>query len=348
MGGTEGTSCTPSGANIGRSFDVSKEIAMQRLRNLKRQVLGLPHVPQARHLAERAVAPYLRADVHDLAGNLQTVHENVNSRLVQVESRLDRAVTHVSDIGATASASNRLLRREQVHAEGKVADALAQVAVLAERIDALTAGFIEMNARLDYARRELMLELRYGGPRSAASARSSEIINEAVLEGYEGVRRVNLGCGHIPLEGFINVDMRALPGVDVVTTVDELPFEKGSLDELFSAHVLEHFPEDELRMKLLPYWISLLKPGGIFRAVVPDHEAMIDRCAKGEMSFEDFRRVTVGDQEYEGNFHYNVFTPKSLSVLLERVGLSAVTVVAAGRVNGLCLEFEIEGLVTTE
>ena len=55
-----------------------------------------------------------------------------------------------------------------------------------------------------------------------------------------------------PMEGYVNVDMRELPGIDVVATVDDLPFEPGTLDEIFSSHTLEHFPQEVLRRQLLP------------------------------------------------------------------------------------------------
>ena len=51
--------------------------------------------------------------------------------------------------------------------------------------------------------------------------------------------------------------------------------EPGTLRELRSSHLLEHFPQEELRRRLLPYWFSLLAPGGRFTAIVPDGEAMV-------------------------------------------------------------------------
>ena len=33
------------------------------------------------------------------------------------------------------------------------------------------------------------------------------------------------------------------------------------MSEIYSAHLLEHFPEEELSRELLPYWYSLLRPG---------------------------------------------------------------------------------------
>ena len=59
------------------------------------------------------------------------------------------------------------------------------------------------------------------------------------------------------------------------------------------------------------------------------------------MSFDEFRTVVFGGQEYDGDFHYNLLTPDSLAGLLNNAGFSDVVVVDRGRRNGLCLEFEI-------
>jgi hypothetical protein len=85
----------------------------------------------------------------------------------------------------------------------------------------------------------------------------------------------------------------------------------------------------------------LLKAVGVFRAIVPDLEAMTTAYAKGEMKFEVLRSVMYGGQEYEGDFHFTGFTPDSMSSLLVDSGLQQPTVIARGRPNGDCLEFEI-------
>ncbi|SEA73840.1 Predicted SAM-depedendent methyltransferase [Variovorax sp. YR216] len=167
------------------------------------------------------------------------------------------------------------------------------------------------------------------------------IAHEKVESAKENGIRLNLGCGHVPLDGYLNVDRRALPGVDIVAEVDSLPFESGQVSEISSAHMLEHFPQEELRRKLLPYWFSLLKNGGTFRAIVPDAEGMIEAFRSNEYTFDRLREVTFGGQDYDGDFHYNMMTTESLRTLLEEVGFSEFTVIEKNRENGGCKEFEI-------
>ena len=57
--------------------------------------------------------------------------------------------------------------------------------------------------------------------------------------------RLNLGCGRSPLEGWVNVDLSPLPGIDVVADLDRcrtqpLPFADDSAVEFRMTHVLEH------------------------------------------------------------------------------------------------------------
>jgi predicted SAM-dependent methyltransferase len=209
---------------------------------------------------------------------------------------------------------------------------------------------LEIWQRLEFVRRELLFEFKYAGPGSrsegaAAQAPEPRILSPDKVEAAiaAGDVRLNLGCGHIAKQGYINVDMRELPGVDVVTSADKLPFALGTVREISSAHLVEHFPQEALRRKLLPYWLSLLQPGGTLRAITPDASAMMGAYAKGDYPFEDFREVLFGAQDYDGDFHYNLLTADSMRDLLTEAGFTSIEVPAAGRRNGKCFEFEIVG-----
>jgi SAM-dependent methyltransferase len=54
--------------------------------------------------------------------------------------------------------------------------------------------------------------------------------------------RIDLGCGNNKREGFIGLDFVDAPAVDHVLdlTQDRYPFDDSSVDEVFSAHFLEH------------------------------------------------------------------------------------------------------------
>ena len=60
--------------------------------------------------------------------------------------------------------------------------------------------------------------------------------------------KLNLGCGRSPLPDWVNVDLAALPGIDVVADLDNcrmqpLPFADGSVSQMQMLHVLEHIKD---------------------------------------------------------------------------------------------------------
>lgn len=161
------------------------------------------------------------------------------------------------------------------------------------------------------------------------------------LANMKGYVRINLGCGEKPLKDYINIDMRPLPDVDVVADVHRLPYEESTVYEIYNAHLIEHFREQHLRMILLPYWKSLLQPNGFLRIITPNFEKMLSMLNSGEMTYDNFKRITFGAQDYEGDDHFCIFTPESLKKLLKDMGFGTIEVVVLDRMNGGCPEMEL-------
>jgi SAM-dependent methyltransferase len=80
--------------------------------------------------------------------------------------------------------------------------------------------------------------------------------------------RLNLGCGRYPKPGFVNVDWRDEPGIDLVHDLSILPypFETESFDLVEADHVLEHLPEV---FRVMTEIHRILKPGGVLVLRVP-------------------------------------------------------------------------------
>jgi SAM-dependent methyltransferase len=201
---------------------------------------------------------------------------------------------------------------------------------------------------LEFTRDEIMFEIRKSlrmasqptpGQSEKKHTVESKIVNKSKLD----VRplRLNLGCGHVIVPELVNIDSRELPEIDLVADVTNIPLESGSVSEIYAAHLIEHFPRRYLLDVVLPHWIDLLRPGGRIKLVTPNAKAMIYAFHQGQMSFDDLALVTFGNQEYDGNFHYAMFSPESMVGLLEDAGMCDVQVICADRVNGLCREMEI-------
>ena len=267
-----------------------------------------------------------------------------------VESLATRASNAEAAIEALSSSRVAGEELARVVAE-RTADIEQRLSSAAPVIEETRAGLLGLQEtahyllnRVEFVRRETLFELRYGGLQDPAGSVETvtRVVNADKVERAkrEGLR-LNIGCGHIALEGYVNVDRREVPGVDVVAEVDRLPFDPGTVAELFSAHLLEHFPREQLRREMLPYWKSLLARDGVFRAVVPDAGTMIEKFQGGQMPWDDLREVTFGGQDYAGDFHFDMFTAGSLGDLLREAGFRDVQVPVVGRANGKCFELEI-------
>ena len=84
--------------------------------------------------------------------------------------------------------------------------------------------------------------------------------------------RLNLGCSSDlfdTAEGWVNVDCRTLPGVDVVADLAAVPWPWAdcSVDEVYASHVLEHLDDPLSAMQEIA---RILKPGGKVRIIVPN------------------------------------------------------------------------------
>ena len=295
----------------------------------------------------------LAAQAEQHEAEVQALRRDLAAQAEQHEAEVQRLQAGSSQLGELASRQVRLdqevqaFRNESTGAIRVIQDRTeiidGEVKRLSDAAGRYGRELADLWHRLEFVRTETLYEMRYGGSANHHSEIVPRLLNPEKVEAarHTGQLRLNLGCGHIALDGFINVDRRELPGVDIIAEAGKLPIEEGSVHEIYSAHLLEHFPQEELRRRLLPYWLSLLRPGGRFRVVVPDGEAMLTNLAARTYPFEHFREVLFGGQDYKGDFHYNLLTPDSLAALLREAGLINLEILARGRVNGHCFEFEI-------
>jgi predicted SAM-dependent methyltransferase len=289
-------------------------------------------------MLKRFVKALLRPFTRRLFARVDT---RVGTAVTPLQGRLDaleRDVAALKDyvpvLLNTISSQNAAARdfaRSRTHLDERITTVATQ---LGERIG-------QVEERGEFIRREMLFEMRYGGRQGVGEFQQEpQVVSPEKVDGSAPIR-VNLGCGHLPKEGYVNVDGRPLPGVDVVADVRRLPLAEGQVEEIFSAHLLEHFPVEQLTRSLLPYWFSLLRPGGRFVAVVPDADTMVREYAAGRYGFDELRLVTFGEQEYDGDFHFTMFSHESLADLLRQVGFHDVRMTETGRRNGACYEMEV-------
>jgi hypothetical protein len=86
------------------------------------------------------------------------------------------------------------------------------------------------------------------------------------------MKRLNIGAGSKRRDGFLSVDVRGVPEVDIVSTAWDLDDdEASSIGEIYTRHMLEHLDPNDGR-KSIRRWFEILAPGGRVNIVVPDLE----------------------------------------------------------------------------
>ena len=134
---------------------------------------------------------------------------------------------------------------------------------------------------------------------------------------------LHLGCGTKRIEGYINIDSRATPAVDVVSDIRNLDgFQDTSANLIYVCHALEHFSRWE-HIQVLKRWYTILKPGGILRVSVPDFEKVMEHYFK----FRDIRQLSgimYGRQDYPENNHCWCWDFKELKSDLQEAGFADV------------------------
>jgi hypothetical protein len=140
--------------------------------------------------------------------------------------------------------------------------------------------------------------------------------------------KLNLGCGAELRDGFVNIDIRSLDGVDRVLDLREpLPYEKGSIDAIWAKDILEHLPR-ELTELTLTGWCELLKKGGGITVICPSLEDTFDRVHKKLSKNEPVDWLAVrngifGRGDYEHNLHYWFLTEAEIARAMKRGGVKA-------------------------
>lgn len=95
---------------------------------------------------------------------------------------------------------------------------------------------------------------------------------------------INLGSGASPYPQFVNVDINLARRPDMWLDVRHgLPFVGGTVDAIYTRHVLEHFYHDELT-RVLAECRRVLKPGGGIRIMVPSLEVACRAYLEGDDS----------------------------------------------------------------
>ena len=99
-----------------------------------------------------------------------------------------------------------------------------------------------------------------------------DAINEETETPKEPKLKLNVGCGEVIIDGWINIDydIHAAPNADRYfdITGQQWPYANDSVDEIIIAHVLEHLTTPDF-FHVIKELYRVAKPGAIIRFVTP-------------------------------------------------------------------------------
>jgi anaerobic magnesium-protoporphyrin IX monomethyl ester cyclase len=118
------------------------------------------------------------------------------------------------------------------------------------------------------------------GPKQACDVELSSFVMGAGL--------LHLGCGGRLLDGWLNIDLKKIPGVIQMKLPEGLHrFEDASMRLIYASHFLEHLDYPEEALSTLKECHRLLIPDGTIRLVVPGIEKIIRAyCDNDKIFFE--------------------------------------------------------------
>ncbi len=159
-------------------------------------------------------------------------------------------------------------------------------------------------------------------------------------------RKLQLGCGHNILDGWLNADIFPQhPGVVYLDATTPFPIATASFDYIYSEHVIQHFPF-RVGQVMLAECCRILKPGGVLRLSTPNLLRLAslltepEGAAQKEYTRQASDRYIPENTDYlpafvVNNFfwdftHQFVYDPAALEHALKRAGFDAVTPVQIG------------------
>lgn len=138
-----------------------------------------------------------------------------------------------------------------------------------------------------------------------------EVFNTArrkkVLADYlarPGFKALNIGCGTIYMDGWLNTDLAGVSRMDFAMDITRpLPLPDASLDAIYGEEVIEHIPRSAVP-GFLREACRVLRPGGVLRLTTPD-VTEICRIYLGQR--DDMRIEDLAKTWLEGEFSKEIW-----------------------------------------
>ena len=137
--------------------------------------------------------------------------------------------------------------------------------------------------------------------------------------------RLHIGSGRERLEGWVNIDNQALPGVDVVADVT-LGLRFSNVEAIFAEHFIEHLPFWECE-RFLRDCRNALAADGVLRLSTPNLDWVVATQYSGRDHVRDCFALNTS---FRGWGHQFLFNAATLGAVLKRAGFAKVEFLTYG------------------
>jgi predicted SAM-dependent methyltransferase len=131
--------------------------------------------------------------------------------------------------------------------------------------------------------------------------------------------KLNIGCGKIYKQGFINIDSFDSTVADKMMSADNLKFSENSIDEIEACQLIEHLGIYD-SINALVEWYRVLKPNGKLLIETPDMETSFKKFLDEGRETRKAVLSWIFGLETPGMTHKLCFPEELLVELLEKTG----------------------------
>ena len=137
-------------------------------------------------------------------------------------------------------------------------------------------------------------------------------------------KKLEIGSGNKPREGYIHFDIRKIDGVDFIGDARKLPFDEGEFSEVYSRFFLEHLNRNDASLVLKEMYRVLAK-NGLLQIIVPNiaYFCKVFIEESGQKKEWALNKI-YGFENYKEDHHYYGYDEETLTKLLKEIGFAII------------------------
>lgn len=137
--------------------------------------------------------------------------------------------------------------------------------------------------------------------------------------------KLNVGCGSVRKEGYINIEAKRTSASDMVGNALQLDqkFRPNSIDEIYSSHMFEHLDKKDAS-EFLDICHKLLKKQATLFLAIPCLDYVVDLWMQKKMTDEEFINSLHGIQRDPYDHHRMSYTIATFTKLVESKGFKKI------------------------